>query len=85
MNERNVFLKKLNREGPPPRGVQSVECPNLDLSSGDDLTVCGTEPRVGLCADRAEPAWDSLSSSLFAPSLLPHKCSHSLSLFLENK
>ena len=36
----------------------------LGFGSGRDLTVREFEPRVGLCADSAEPAWDSLSSSL---------------------
>ena len=27
----------------------------LDFSSGHDLTVCGFEPCVGLCADSSEP------------------------------
>ena len=45
--------------------TQSVKCPALDLSSGHDLMVCGIEPLVRLLADSVEPAWDSLSSSLF--------------------
>ena len=32
--------------------------------------VRGFESRVGLCTDRAEPAWDSLSLSLSAPPQL---------------
>ena len=43
-----------------------------DLRSGHDLMVRGFEPRVGLCADIAEPgAWSLLrivSPSLSAPS-----------------
>ena len=35
---------------------------------------CGFEPRVRLCADNAEPAWDSLSA--------PLPKTHSLPLFL---
>ena len=31
---------------------------------------CEFKPRVGLCADSAEPAWDSLSPLLSLP--LPH-------------
>ena len=46
--------------------AQSVECPTLDSGSGHDLTVCEFEPRIGLCADSTEPAWDCLS----APPLL---------------
>ena len=55
--------------------AQSVECLILDFTSGHDLTVGGIEPHVGLCADRVEPAWDSLSPSLFAPSLLARSLS----------
>ena len=43
--------------------ARSVKQLTLDFGSGHDLTVCATEPRVGLCADSAEPAWDSLCSS----------------------
>ena len=39
--------------------------PTLDLGSGLDLTVHGVEPHIGLCADGAEPAWDSLPLSLY--------------------
>ena len=55
--------------------AQLVECPTLDLGSGHDLTVCGIEARVGLCADSEGPAWDSLS-----PLSLPLPCLHFLSL-----
>ena len=47
---------------------RSVRVLTLDAGSGHDRTVRDMEPRVGLCADRAEPAWDSLS----APSQLAH-------------
>ena len=50
----------------------------LDFDSGRDLTVCGCEPRVGLCADGTEPAWDSTSSLLSASP--PLKLALSLSL-----
>ena len=46
----------------------------LDFGSGHDLMICGLEPRVGLCADSAEPAWDILSLSLSLP-LSPSLCS----------
>ena len=50
--------------------AQSVEHLTL-VRSGHDLTVCGFEPWIGLCADdSAAPAWDSLSPSLSLP--LPH-------------
>ena len=42
----------------------SVKPVTLDFSSGHDLTVCGFKPHIGLCADRVEPASDSLSVSL---------------------
>ena len=32
-----------------------------------DLMVHGIKPCIGLCADRVEPAWDSLSPSLSLP------------------
>ena len=57
--------------GLPTRGtwvVQSVKRPTLGFSSGHDLRVRYFEPRVGLCTDGTEPAWDSLSPSLSAPS-----------------
>ena len=60
--------------------AQLVKCLTLDFSSGHDLTVCETEPHVGLCADGAEPAWDSFSPSLSAPPLLMLVLSCSLSL-----
>ena len=50
--------------------AQSIKCPAPDFHSGYDLTVRGTEPRVRLCADRVEPAWDSLPLSL-CPSPAP--------------
>ena len=53
----------------------SVKCLTLHFSSGHDLTVHEIEPRVGLCANSAEPAWDSLSLSLsLLLSLSPHTC-----------
>ena len=57
--------------------AQSVKRPTLDLGSGRDLMVCEFEPHIGLCADRVEPAWNSLSL-LSLP--LPHLGSLSLSL-----
>ena len=48
--------------------AQSVEHPTFDFGSGRDLTVrefkAHVKPLVGLCADRVEPAWDSLHLSL---------------------
>ena len=49
--------------------AQSVKRLTLDFDSCHDLTVGEFEPRVRLCADSAEPAWDSLSPSL--PLSLP--------------
>ena len=45
----------------------SVKHQTLDFGSGHDLTVCGIKACIGFRADRAEPAWDSLSPSLPAP------------------
>ena len=51
--------------------TQSVKHPTLDFGSGHDLTVCGIEPRIGLCTDSVEPAWNlSLALSLSLPWLL---------------
>ena len=58
--------------------VWSVEHPNLDLGSGHDLTFCEIKPRVRVFPDSAEPAWDSLSPFLSAPT-------HPLSLALSSK
>ena len=48
----------------------SVKPLTVDFCSGHDLTVCGIEPCVWLCTDHVEPAWDSLSLPLSAPSAL---------------
>ena len=54
--------------------TQSVKCPTLDVGSGQELIVRGLEPRIRLCTDSAEPAWESLPLSLplslSAPPLL---------------
>ena len=50
--------------------AQSVQHPTLDFVSGHDLTGHGIEPWVGLWTDSMEPAWDSPSPSLSAPSAL---------------
>ena len=52
--------------------VQLVKHLTLDFSSGHDLGVCEFEPRIRLCVDGAEPAWDSLSLS-FSLSLKINK------------
>ena len=57
--------------------AQLVKCPTLDSGSGHDLAVCEIKPCVGLSADVAEPAWESLSPSLSIPS---PACAHALSL-----
>ena len=54
--------------------AQLVKHPVLGFGSGHDLTVREFEPCVGLCADSAEPAWDSFSLSL------RHDPAHALSL-----
>ena len=41
--------------------AQLVKRPTFSLSSGLHLMVGEFEPHMGLCADGAEPAWDSLS------------------------
>ena len=47
--------------------AQSGKHPTLDFGSGHDLTVREFEPRVGLCADSSETAWDSFSLPLSPP------------------
>ena len=44
--------------------AQAVKSLALDFGSGHNLVVHEFEPRVGLHAQRMEPAWDSLSLSL---------------------
>ena len=56
--------------------AQPVKGLTLDFGSGHDLTVCEFKAHLGLCADNAEPAWDSLS----LPLSLPLPCSLCLSL-----
>ena len=50
------------------RVAQLVE--HLTSASGYVLTIYEIKPHIGLCADSAEPAWDSLSPSLSTTSLL---------------
>ena len=56
--------------------AQSVKHLTLDLGSDHDLMVCEFEPHIGLCADGAEPAWDSVFLSL----CLSPTCVHTRSL-----
>ena len=58
--------------------AQLVKYLTLDFSSGHDLMVQELKPHVRLCADRAEPAWDSLVLCLS----LPLPCLQVLSLSL---
>ena len=62
------------------RVAQSVKHPTLDLSSAHDLMVRESEPRVGLCANSTESAWDSLTPSLSLP--LPQLHMLSLSKYI---
>ena len=56
-------------------GDWSSDVCSSDLSSGHDLTVREFEPRIELCTDGVEPAWDSV------PLLCPSPtCAHSLPL-----
>ena len=63
--------------------AQSVEPPTLDFLSGHDLSVREFQPHIGLHADSAEPAWDSLSPSLSAFPPRVSACVLSLSLSLK--
>ena len=40
--------------------AQPGERLTLDFGSGHNLTAHGFKPHIGLCADNAESAWDSL-------------------------
>ena len=60
--------------------AQSFKRQTLDFGSGHDLRVHEFESHVGLYADSALPAWDSLSLFLCLP--LPHLLSLSVSLSL---
>ena len=64
---------------------QSVERLTFDFGSGHDLTVCGFKPWVRLCADSADPAWDSLSLSLCPSCVLSLSLSLSLKTNLKKK
>ena len=61
--------------------AQSVKCLTLGFSSGHDLSVHGFKPRIGLSADSAEPAWDSVSLFLCPSPIHKHTCTctHALS------
>ena len=45
----------------------SVKRLTLELGSGCDLTVRGSDPQAGLCANSADAAWDSQLLPLSAP------------------
>ena len=60
-----------------------VKCPTFDFSLGHALTVHEFEHRIGLYADSAEPAWDSVSLPLSLP--FPHVLSFSLKINLKKK
>ena len=53
--------------------AQLVKRLTLGFSSGHDLIVPKFKPHFELCADSAEPAWDSLSPSLSASLSLKNK------------
>ena len=59
-----------------PGRLGGLKFPTSDSGSGHDLAVHEIEPHIRLCADSAEPAWESPSPSLCAP------CSR---LFSQNK
>ena len=51
-----------------PGGSVLLKCLTLDFCSCHDFIVHEFEPCIGLRADSAEPAWDSLSPSVFPSS-----------------
>ena len=48
--------------------AQSVKPPTLGFGSAHDLTLREIKPPVGLSADSREPAWDSFSPFVSAPT-----------------
>ena len=79
----NACSLKTKRTGTgAPGGAPSVKHLTLGFSSGHDLMVRGFKPRVGLCADSVEPAWDSLSPSFCTFPACARSLSLSLSLSL---
>ena len=64
--------------------AQLVEHATLDFGSGHDLAVQEIEPCIRLCADSAEPVWDTLPSLSALPPLT-HTSSLSLSLSQNKK
>ena len=65
-----TLFRRLTLKNDPEMPGRWIKRLTLGFSSGRDLMVREIEPRVGLCADREEPAWDSLSPSFSAPLLL---------------
>ena len=59
--------------------AQSVKHLTLGFSSDHDLTGREFQPQIGLSADGAEPAWDSLSLS-HCPSCISLSLSLSLKI-----
>ena len=54
----------------PPGWLSQLSIRLLVLAQVVISPFRGFKPLIGLCADRAEPAWDSISSSLSTPPLL---------------
>ena len=50
--------------------AQSIKRSTLDFGCGHHVAVREIEPRVRLCVDSTEPAWDSFSPSPSVPPLL---------------
>ena len=61
------ILCKVQLHSGVPGWLSQLSAPTLGFSSGHDLSVCGFESRVGLCAESTEPAWGTLSPSLSLP------------------
>ena len=59
--------------GQGARVAQSFKHLTLDLCSGLDLMDHEFKPHLGLCADNAEPTWNSLSLSLLLSLSLSFK------------
>ena len=61
------ILCKIQVHSGAPGWLSQLSAPTFGFSSGHDLSVCGFESCVGLCAESTEPAWGTLSPSLSLP------------------
>ena len=77
LSERNAYLTKMV-QGCLGGSVKQPTDSRSQLRSRSPGR--GMEPDVGLCADSVEPAWDSLSLSLYPSHTPTHACTHTLKI-----